>query len=186
VKGKAKRMVAPTHPGRLYQAYYCEENVWQLCRQGHDIPGARTAVFISNALGSCPMWHQRAGRGRPVVWDYHVVLLSHSPFQIWDLDTTLGMPVPALHYLRHSFREEVPAPYLPSFRLVDADVFVASFASDREHMRAPDGRYRKPPPPWPPIGSAPSNLMRFVDMQQPFLGEVLTLREFVSRVGGET
>ena len=171
---------------RLYQPFYCEENVWQLCRREQGSPGVRTAVFIANALGTFPMWHQRAGRGRPVFWDYHVIVLSHEPSRIWDLDTTLGMPVPALHYLRQSFHEAVPAPYLPLFRLVAADVFLEAFASDRAHMLDAEGRYREPPPPWPPIGASPSNLARFIDMEQPFLGEVLTLREFVSRVGGET
>jgi len=178
--------MAPASPaGALYQAYYCEENVWQMCRQQQGSPGARTAVFISNAQGGFPMWHQRAGRGRPIFWDYHVILLSHEPFTIWDLDTTLGMPVPARDYLQQSFHEAVPAPYLPVFRLVEAEVFLETFASDRAHMLDDEGRYRQPPPPWPPIGSSPSNLMRFVDMEQPFLGEVLTLAELVARVAQE-
>jgi hypothetical protein len=186
VKGRARRVAPATAAERLYQAYYCEENVWQLCRERQGSPGARTAVFISNALASCPVWNQRAGRGQPVFWDYHVVLLSHEPFEIWDLDTTLGMPVPALDYLEQSFDAGVPAPLLPMFRLVDADVFLETFASDRAHMLDEDGRYREPPPSWPPIGKAPSNLMRFVDMEQPFLGEVLTLAELMARVGQGT
>ena len=49
----------------LYCAYFCEENVWQLCRSNAaDIPTAgRRAVFISNALKQVAMRHQRAGRG---------------------------------------------------------------------------------------------------------------------------
>jgi hypothetical protein len=133
------------------------------------------------------MWNQRAaGRpGRAMVWDYHVVVLARDPWEIWDLDTFLGCPVPAADYLRGSFHPAVPPEYHPRFRLVDAEPFAASFASDRSHMRRRDGRYKKPPPPWPPIGAPEreSNLMRFVDVEAPFLGEVLDLDELLARIG---
>jgi hypothetical protein len=130
------------------------------------------------------MWNQRAaGRpGRALLWDYHVVVLARDPWEIWDLDTFLGCPVPAADYLRLSFQPGLPAEYAPRFRLVDADTFAATFASDRSHMLRRDGRYKKPPPPWPPIGASESNLMRFVDVESPFLGEVLDLRELYQRI----
>jgi hypothetical protein len=160
-----------------YQPFYCEENVFHLADLPELAGRRREVVFISNEARSCPMWHQRAAvrPGWPILWDYHVVLLCASPWEVWDLDTTLGMPVPAAVYVRRSLREGLADDLMPRFRVVPADVFVRSFASDRSHMRDARGRYQKEPPPWPAPGppGAPSNLMRFVDMTAPFLGEVL-------------
>jgi hypothetical protein len=38
-----------------------------------------------------------------------------------------------------------------------------------------------PPPPWPAIGEG-TNLMRFIDMQADFLGEVLELEDLRDRI----
>jgi len=171
--------------GLRRQPFYCEENVWHLCQDPRFEGRPREAVFISNPARACPMWRQRAGEGRPIVWDYHVVLLVHQPFELWDVDTTLGLPVAPKDYLDESFDRSVPPEYLPFFRLVPAEIFVATFASDRSHMRRRDGSYHKPPPSWPPIGApgAPSNLFSFVDMKAPFLGEVVSLDDLAARVG---
>ncbi|MDC3957593.1 hypothetical protein KEG38_27290 [Polyangium jinanense] len=172
-------------PRLLRQPFYCEENVWHLCQEPALVDKRRDVVFISNAERACPMWSQKAGRGKPIVWDYHVVLLVRDPPEIWDVDCTFGVPLPAMEWLRGSFHPGVPPPYLPSFRVVPADLFARTFASDRSHMRLPDGTFRKPPPPWPPVGaeSVPSNLMSFVDVTRPFHGEVLSLAAFAARVG---
>lgn len=37
------------------------------------------------------------------------------------------------------------------FRVIPADTYLASFASDRRHMRRPDGSWIKPPPAYSPI-----------------------------------
>ena len=68
--------------------------------------------------------------------------------------------------------------------MVEAEAFASVFSSDRSHMRLPSGRYRKKPPPWPPIGppSAEPNLMRFIDVTSPFLGEVLDLAGMLAHV----
>ena len=170
----------------LYQAYYCEENVYHLARAPELAGRPREVVFISNADRACAMWYQRAAArpGWPILWDYHVVLLAAAPWEVWDLDTTLGMPVPAADYLRRSFRAGMPEELCPRFRVVAAEAFEATFASDRSHMRLPGGRWRKTPPPWPLIGprGAPSNLMRFVDMADPFVGEVLDLPGMLARI----
>jgi hypothetical protein len=172
----------------LYQPFYCEENVWQLCREPLLAARRRAAVFISNRDRTCAMWHQRAARDRtaPMLWDYHVVLLAEGPWEVWDLDTTLGLPVPAEEYLLRCFNPHIPRQFRARFRVVEAGVFGEVFASDRSHMRRADGRFRKPPPPWPAIGAAgaASNLMRFVDLEDPIAGEVLDLDELLARVSG--
>ena len=171
-----------------YQPFYCEENVFHLSAEPLVAHRPREIVFISNADRACVMWHQRAARkpGAPLVWDYHVVLLVGAPWEIWDLDTSLGFPVPAAKYLARSFRADLPASYLPVFRVVEASAFTAAFASDRSHMRGPDGRWLRAPPPWPAIGSpgAAPNLRRFVDVTFPFLGEVLDLGAMRAKVAG--
>jgi hypothetical protein len=176
-------MPRPRPPFR-HQPYYCEENVWHLSQEPLLAGRPRTVVFIASPMGACPMWNQRAGKGKPIVWDYHVVLLVADPWEVWDLDTTLGLPLPALEYLALSFHPSVPAPFQPRFRLVDADLFRETFASDRAHMRAPDGGFQKPPPPWPPIlaPGTPPNLLSFIDIQAPFLGEVLDLPALRARL----
>jgi hypothetical protein len=169
-----------------YHPFYCEENVFHLCQ--HPVFGARArhAVFVSGRAGGFVMWHQRAARGptSPLFWDYHVIVLAEDPWEVWDLDSTLGCPVPAREYLDRSFRAGVPLDLAPLFRVVRAADLVAKLASDRSHMRGPDGRFERPPPTWPPV-SAPergSNLARFVEMDRPFAGEVLSLAELRGRV----
>ncbi|HEY4116670.1 MAG TPA: hypothetical protein VGM56_02390 [Byssovorax sp.] len=187
-------------PALPYQPFYCEENVWHACRAPRFAGRWPRAVFLSSAARAIVMWHQRAAPrlDAPVLWDYHVVLLVEAPWQVWDVDSTLGAPLDAATYLARSFpyaaprpdddarswRRRIPAEMAPRFRLVEAAELVARFASDRAHMRAPSGRYKQPPPPWPPIGAPgePSNLSRFLDVDAPFLGEVLSFDDLFKRV----
>jgi protein N-terminal glutamine amidohydrolase len=168
-----------------YQPFFCEENVWHLCRDPRLDARSPKALFVSNRDLSCAMWHQRAARrpGAPIVWDYHAVVLAMDPCEVWDPDTTLGFPTPALSYLTQSFRAGVPARFAPRFRIVEAADYLRSFSSDRAHMRGRDGRFQRPPPPWAPIlnGEGSSNLMHFVDMDRAFVGEVLDLDQLVDR-----
>lgn len=175
-------------PDILHQPFYCEENVFHLCSHPILAGRERWAVFVSGALGGFYMWHQRAAKSQTsaLFWDYHVIVLASAPWEIWDLDSHLGMPAPALTYLQKSFRA-IPWPELaPSFRLVSPAELTEQLASDRSHMRDAQGRFQRPPPPWPPV-SAPergSNLHRFIDMKTPFLGEVLSLEALLERVRG--
>jgi hypothetical protein len=174
------------HEPPRYQAFYCEENVYHLCRHPAVASRSPAAVFIRGAGDSCVMWHQRLspGPGEPVVWDYHVVLLARDPWQIWDLDTTLARPVDAATYLRRSFRPELRLrdDLVPRLRIVDAAGLVATFASDRSHMRTGDGGWSAPPPPWPVIGEG-STLARYLDLADNIAGEWLTVPALLTRVG---
>jgi len=158
-----------------YCPYFCEENVWHLCADdgvtegGAAIPvEERRVVFISNARRRVAMRKQRAG---VVAWDYHVVLLARG--RVWDLDSTLGLPAPLDRWVEGSFYPLV-AGLEPRFRVVDAPTYLARFASDRSHMLGPDGAPLRPLPPWPPIGAG-MTLPRFIDLETPFVGQVLDL-----------
>lgn len=174
-----------------YQPYYCEENVWWLAGDPGFANQARRVVFISNPLRCCRFREQRAAApGAWLYWDYHVVLAVRPAggWQIWDQDSRLGMPVPAVEYLRRTFG---PPPgerpeLAPIFLLVDADAFRRDFASDRSHMRAADGSWLQPPPAWPVLGGGrPSNLMDFVAMRAGVVGEVFTAKALERRWGGD-
>ncbi len=154
----------------LYQAFYCEENVWHLADRMRD--RARTVVFISNAERTCALWQQRAApAGLPVVWDYHVVLGAGG--LVYDLDSRLGSPIAIDDWIAGTFPIPLPDALAPRFRVIDGDRFLEVFASDRSHMRSGEG-WRALPPPWPPIGQG-MNLMRFVDMESEFEGRVVEL-----------
>ncbi len=169
------------------QPYYCEENAWHLCQEPFIGDEKRHVVFISNLECAVPMWNQSAGRGKPVEWDYHVVVLTENPAQIWDVDSLLGIPIQLFDYLAGSFHPEMPECYQPCFRVVPSDVFIDVFASDRSHMKRTNGSYRKPPPSWPIIGKpgTASNLMQFTDMRETFVGDVLSLDELRRRFGSQ-
>lgn len=165
-----------------YTPYYCEENVWQLCVDPQVDGSPRAALFISNAARQVAVGHQRAASDpqMPVIWDYHVVLASRRPegWMIWDVDSTLGLPVPLSIYLRASlgFPDGVPEPYTARVRVIEASTYRTTLTTDRRHMRDPSGELRAPAPPWDPIGEG-SNLMRLVDLDDDLVGEVVDLRE---------
>ena len=164
-----------------YAARYCEENVWQLGRRATG--RSAWAVFVSNPERSVALWCQRASP-RPdglVVWDYHVVLAVDD--EVWDPDCMLGLELPRERWIDVTFpeNERVPEALRPRLRVVPLEQYYARFSSDRSHMRSVGGEWLAPPPPWPvirPPGSVPTNLMRFVDMEAEFVGEVLDLDPF--------
>ena len=169
-----------------YQPFYCEENVWHLCAEAE---GEALAVFISNVDRQVALWGQRSAEepGWPVFWDYHVILMvrpeASSTWQVWDLDTVIGLPVPAQTYLDRAFvgTHRLPQEFHPLFRLIPALEFHATFASDRRHMRNENGVFSQPEPPWAKIGQG-FNLWDFVDMEKPFLGDVLNLENLRQRL----
>lgn len=164
-----------------YTPFFCEENIWHLASDRRELPGGRLVVLV---LGEDParpavaVWAQRAAGDAPcVVWDYHVVLAEQaSPGQGWevyDLDTMLGCPVPAAQWIAASFPVEVPG-LAPRFRVLDAADYLRAFSSDRRHMRAADGAELRPFPPWPAILDAEGRhlLPRLIDPSDAFLGEI--------------
>lgn len=169
-----------------YAPCYCEENIWHLAQHDALAKFDRWVICIANHRRACAFWCQRNAPDprEPVVWDYHVVLAARvdHTIVIFDLDSTLDFPVAARKYLDHTFptAAQIPPPFAPLFRVIPADQFTASFASDRSHMRTADGGFIKPPPLWPEIHAAQEqmNLDRFIDMRAEFIGQVLDLDEF--------
>ena len=107
-KGMSSLQPPPIPPDIDYQAYYCEENIWRLCQQPQLQVHKSEVVFISNPRRTCALWYQRAAPypTEPVVWDYHVILLTQTPdniWQVWDLDTLLGCPLQAEDYFSMTF-----------------------------------------------------------------------------------
>lgn len=138
-----------------YQPYYCEENAWQLCADPRLVDAQVEVAIVTNTTRTVALWHQRAATqpGAPVVWDYHVLLFARDDrgWSTWDLDTTLGLPVPARTWLDATFLPVAPR-LAPRFQLLAAPDYTTRFASDRSHMRGEHGEWLQPPPPWPTIG----------------------------------
>ena len=160
--------------------FFCEENILRLCaRSEFRSPGALVAV-VSNPARRLHMRHQRGGvppQGT-LCWDYHVIGLRPGPagWEVWDLESLLGVTAPAPRYLAASFLESTVEP--PLFRILDAEVYARELRSDRAHMRRPDGSWTATPPPWPaPGGPGGVGLGSLVDMEASSLGRVLTLDE---------
>ena len=175
-----------------YTPFYCEENIWHLSLSPGLGDRERWVVFISNPARTCALWSQRASRDRisAVVWDYHVILVAAAPsggFEVFDLDTIAGFPLSVPFYLKATFPfgDGVPAPVRPRFRVVEAARLRRTFSSNRSHMRTADGKWLRPPPPWPII-QAPGvemNLPAFLDMENDHFGEVFDLESFRERFG---
>lgn len=153
-----------------YAPFYCEENIWHLANDRH-IQGV---AFISNPRRQVACFAQgRSKTGEVMVWDYHVIGFgidsATATLSVWDPDSTLPCPCPALRYLAATF-PKLPAKFehvAPWFRMCTAAQFVATFTSDRRHMRNPNGSWQQPPPPWPCIeiaGQPAHSLDAFVDM----------------------
>jgi hypothetical protein len=168
----------------LYQPFYCEENIWQLCQQ--DAFHGSHAIFISARGDTFPMLCQQASfePAVPLLWDYHVVLLTAAPHRIVDFDTTLPFCSDIGTYFRRSFIDEqqLPPEHIPYFRIVPAAVFAEQFRSDRSHMKTATGWHAEPPP-WPQIGAGGSNLLQIIDPDSTVMGEVLRYAQVLARFG---
>lgn len=176
----------------VYTSCYCEENVWKLCehiRSQNQYPLEEFyAVFISNDRRMVPLWKQQAGCGeQPVIWDYHVILLhvsSGGQNFIYDLDTVLSFPCPFDTYIEEAFKSDsiINPGFRRKVRLIRADVYLKTFASDRSHMKDTRGNWLKEPPRYPCIETADfkMNLDDFISMNPEVgWGSVFPLPEFV-------
>ncbi|XP_067888635.1 protein N-terminal glutamine amidohydrolase isoform X3 [Heterodontus francisci] len=173
-----------------------EENVWKLCEYIKDrrqhLLEEWYAVFISNDQKMVPIWSQQSGNGdQPVIWDYHVILLHDCGGQhceVYDLDTTLPFPCPFDIYVKEAFRSEdlIRPAFRRKMRVLRADLYLKTFASDRSHMKDANGMWRATPPTYPCIQTAEAkmNLDDFISMSPAVgWGDVYALPEFVQQFG---
>nr|CAH7729023.1 unnamed protein product [Callosobruchus chinensis] len=145
-----------------YVSCYCEENVYKLAQEvttkhPNEINKC-FVVFISNPSRTVPLWRQRAGKeeDKLVIWDYHVIFLYHpepDKCLVYDLDSELPFPTYVHKYVTETFRTDhiLKPDYFRYFRVIPANEFLDEFASDRRHMKRPNGTWIKPPPTYPPI-----------------------------------
>lgn len=165
-------------------------------------------VFVTNRNRQVAMARQRSDSGRIVLWDYHVFFLSHAAVSIgvsmgvsmgvsggtsgralsgasgwivWDAESIGPLPCPVASYLSRSFPKEIPGTYRPTFRTVDATVYLSDFASDRRHMLDARGNPVYPLPPWPPIrAERGSNLAEILDLRSEKWGRRYSLEAFAA------
>ncbi|XP_015229869.1 PREDICTED: protein N-terminal glutamine amidohydrolase [Cyprinodon variegatus] len=189
--------ITPSRENCVYTSCYCEENVWKLCeffRTEKTAPLEQLfVVFISNDKRVIPLWKQKSGHGdHPVFWDYHVVLLQVHPQSdslVYDLDSELSFPCSLGLYGAMAFRSDrhIRPEYHRKLRVIPANSFLLNFASDRSHMRNPDGTWKMPPPPYPPIQTAENqmNLDDFISMDPSVgWGTVYSLDQFLRTYTG--
>ncbi|KAG9478682.1 protein N-terminal glutamine amidohydrolase isoform X1 [Eleutherodactylus coqui] len=189
----------PVLPGRddcCYTSCYCEENVWKLCESIRDRTPHHLeefyAIFLSNENRMIPIWKQQCGKSEdPVIWDYHVILLhdcGDGQRFIYDLDTVLPFPCPCDTYIKEALRSDhnIHKDFRRKLRLIPADEYLRTFASDRSHMKDANNDWRKPPPSYPCIKTPEfsMNLDDFISMDQRVgYGTVYTLKAFTERFG---
>lgn len=161
----AQEELAAAAAATPYTSCYCEENTYLLLDRLHTTTNCY-AVFVSNRVKRCPVWHQRAARSPnvPVLWDYHVFALAAKggAFYAVDADTTLDVATPASDYVsaaldaggairEYGLRTAIAILPPTKVRVVGARDFLDHFSSDRRHMADESGGFTSPPPPHAPI-----------------------------------
>lgn len=163
-----------------YTARFCEENIWWLVRslmhEGADIK-PMYVLFFSNKEKSILVTNQRAAEaGRPILWDYHVVLQADIEARQWifDFDTRLAFPEDLIIYRQKTFPQQavIPAQYRTWVRSIPAALYVTRFYSDRSHMQGLISSDKFPPYPiiQPADGEQRILLSELWDMQKQIEG----------------
>jgi hypothetical protein len=95
----------------------------------------------------------------------------------------LSFPTHFDTYSKETFRDEdlIKQEYHRMFRVIEAQLFLNKFASNRSRMLRPDGSWIKPPPEYPCIqtNDCDNNLEDFISMNnnQSEMGFVMNLKE---------
>ncbi|CAN6328420.1 unnamed protein product [Urochloa humidicola] len=202
-------VAAPSHPAAprnkpinvssfIHTPFYCEENIYMLCKELIRIGVADPmgtdlyVVFISNEEKKVPLWHQKASNSDEgfICWDYHVICIQAKRNKgefldlVWDLDSDLPFPSPFTQYVSDAIRPLAfgDSIYRRLFRVVHAPLFLQSFASDRSHMKNPAGNWIQLPPKYDPIMAADgttNNLNEYIAMS---VEDVADLKSMVNDV----
>lgn len=176
------------HSPILYQAYYCEENIWQLAKKYTEKNNYKSFVlFFSNPQKKVELWYQQSSGNilLPVTWDYHVVFLAQEESKVWkvyDLDTFLNFPVEASSYFNKTFprteEDYTKLDIVPQVRVIKVKEYLTNFSSDRSHMKDQNGDFLAQPPTWDIIFKKENLLPSIIDFEQEILGKVYNLFEF--------
>ena len=166
-----------------YQAFYCEENIWQLSRE---FPKSQI-IFILNEGPATQLYYQRASPHPfiPIYWDYHVILQDSSTEKtlIYDLDSYLPFPIVAEEYWESTLNlNQEPLDANCRLRIIPAADYQRYFSSDRSHMKDDEGNWLKPPPSWDCIQSKsldPYFLVDILDTRNTEIGELVTLEKWL-------
>ncbi|XP_045171566.1 protein N-terminal glutamine amidohydrolase-like isoform X2 [Mercenaria mercenaria] len=172
----------PSRNDCVYTSCYCEENVWHLCSSVRDTQpeelGKCFCVFISNHSQTIPLWEQTASNREDglVVW-------GSDGSSVYDLDTRLDFPCPFQQYVRQGIQScaSLKPEFQRLFRVIPAEEFLSTFASDRSHMLDDDGKWLKPPPAYPCIKTLDSanNIKEFMSMDPKVgVGKVMDFWQF--------
>ncbi|XP_078445573.1 amino-terminal glutamine amidohydrolase [Wolffia australiana] len=177
--------VSESAPSFTYTPFYCEENVYLLCKQlslsGNADPNStdRFVAFISNDEKQVPLFLQKASKRVDglVVWDYHVICIqsrkdeeSRLQHLVWDLDSTLPSPISFREYMAETLQPRLSSSLTLKryFRLVHAPMFLRHFGSDRSHMKDSFGNWLSPPPSYDPIiaqDGTTNNIKEYIEIQ---------------------
>lgn len=185
--------ILPSADNCIYTKCYCEENVWMLCnhvkKNSPDVINRCYCCFISNNDKTIPLWCQKASNreDKMVCWDYHVIFIlanCDKDSMVYDLDTTLSFPCDFKTYAGSGIRPNstLQPQFHRKFRVIKADEYLSTFASDRSHMIGEDGSWMSPPPSYPCIQTedTKNNITEFISMDPNFKhGKVLSFEEFV-------
>ncbi|OON14743.1 hypothetical protein X801_09468, partial [Opisthorchis viverrini] len=160
-----------------YTPNYCEENVYLLLEKlmKQSDSGEFHVVFVSNSNASVALFGQRKGdpfHNYVIVWDYHVFLIHsvHDEHWVYDFDAILEFPSSFADYCVHGLLEnkKLPECLRRQYRVVPGSKYLAYFASDRRHMRRPDGEWIAPPPSYDCIrgsqADSPHTLPHYLNM----------------------
>jgi hypothetical protein len=172
-----------------YSANFCEENIWHLCKNPALFEFSKKVLIVSNSKRYCPLRFQKSIHGYEVVWwNYHVILLASlgDCSLIYDFDSTLSVPLPAIDYMRLTFgqSESWAKEDQPCFKAIDSQDYLRSFVSDRSHMRDAFGNWLAAPPDWNAIGNnGDLPLPELVDFSIASGEQIYSLEEMMALVG---
>ncbi|MEM1135280.1 MAG: hypothetical protein AAGI07_05525 [Bacteroidota bacterium] len=166
----------------LYQPFYCEENIWQLCKHEAFSNFRAKVVFLLPSQKYIAVWQQKLSEmHQPVLWDYHVIFmveLDHKEWWVYDFDTQLPFPIKAKDYFTVSFSSDYPD-YLPVLKVIDSKEYVKQFHSDRSHMIDQNGNWLAPPPAWEKILNKKGvALTKLLNLNYEAVGKCYSLESF--------
>ncbi|XP_025413079.1 protein N-terminal glutamine amidohydrolase isoform X2 [Sipha flava] len=177
-----------------YTTTHGEENIWHLAKSilesNKSVKDLKCyVVALSNSNKCVHLWKQTMKendyRDGLIFWDYHVFCVVKHKNQTWvfDMDSKLPFPVSFAQYDKEAVRHDFPD-IKRYFKIIDAQTYIDTFSSDRNHMLK-GGVWLSPPPTYPPIlnKEKQSNLENIISMEDPLdkFGEVLNLENFKAK-----